>query len=141
MAEAACKHGHASSLVNEEARGIIYIGPYQQKKSIAIASIKAERERERDWKMSDSVFMEDDGSGVKRNRVDAISPLSMESSVGGLEVFVEEDEEGGGEEDSKQQSSVSNGEQNGKMTGVNGFRSVSVSPKLNNSVVTSDESG
>ena len=92
--------------------------------------------------MSDSVFVEEDGS-KKNAPLDAVSPLSMESSIGGLEVFLEEEEDVQRKE--QQSSGVSDGgrdtEQNGLSTiPVNGFRSVSVSPKPTNKQST-DENG
>ncbi len=82
--------------------------------------------------MSDSVFVEEDSPAYgKKQTLDATSPLSLESSVGGLEVFVEEDEEESESTDNQHGSSnaIGGGPGLGNTIAVNGIRSVSVSPK------------
>ena len=81
--------------------------------------------------MSDSVFVEEDSPAYgKKQTLDATSPLSPESSVGGLEVFVEEDEESESTDSQHGSSKVNGGGPgSGNTVAVNGIRSLSVSPK------------
>lgn len=84
--------------------------------------------------------MEDDNLSAKKNTLDAVSPLSPDSSLGGLEVFVEEeDEDVVGDQERSIKSNGTPTDQLGAT--VNGFRSVSVSPKPGNHSITPDEQG
>lgn len=91
--------------------------------------------------MSDNVFMEDDGHCGKKNTVDAVSPLSPDSSLGGLEVFAEEEDEDMIRD--QEQSIKSNGtptDQQQQLGVTNGYgRSISVSPKPNYSTTPNEE--
>ena len=85
--------------------------------------------------MSDSVFAEEDSpaSSCKTRQRDAVTPMSGESSNGGLEVFVEEEEQERDDRRQKQQQPSGSGTkvaQNGSKVLANGHgRSASVSPR------------